>query len=153
VLHNCLGWLPTVSQQPNIRIGVTSKKALKIDGFTLYRDGGRIAVAAAEPAFTATTHDIADPDANGREAIYLVLVSRAGAVTIVKGGDAVLGAGVDPAITADCVAIARVKINHNGTQIFDATTDDLDAAHLTVVYQDMAEALDVASGGMDRYST
>ena len=147
VLHSIIGWMPQVSASPNVRIGTIANTALKIDAFTLYRDGARIPVAAAEPAFTATTHDIADPDSAGREAIYLLLAARNGTVTIVKGTDAVLGAGLDPAITADTVCFARVKINHDGTAIFDATTNPLNAAHLTVAYLDIAEVMDIGGPG------
>lgn len=89
---------------------------------------------AAGTAFTATTHDIADPDANPREAIYVLSANAAGTITITKGATAVEDAAVAPATPAGQVKIGEVKVQHDGTLPFDATTDALNAAHLTVTY-------------------
>lgn len=121
---------------PNFRIGTTSAKALKSDAFSAYLGGVAVPVAAVETAFTATTHDVAAD----KEARFLVCCSRAGVLTLVKGADAVAGASVDPAATADTVVVGRVTIVTVGSA-FDATTDDLDAAHLTVTYEDLGVVL------------
>lgn len=144
-LFDAIGGARLVSGRLNLRQGTIAATALKIDACTVRMNGSNVAVAAAEPAFTATTHDIADPDANGREAIYLVLLARNGTVTIVKGTDAALGAALEPTSSADTMCIGRVKIAHNGTAIFDATTDSLSAAHLTVTYEDRVLPLAYAS--------
>jgi hypothetical protein len=93
--------------------------------------------AATEVAFTATTHDIADPDADGREAYYLLSVAAGSTTcTITKGTTAALGAGAVPATPAGHLAVGYVKVAHDGTAIFDASTDLLSATHLVDTYVD-----------------
>lgn len=124
---------------PNLAIGTSSKAKVKNGADLIWQvDGMRYRIAAdTEHAFTATTHDIADPDAAGREAIYVFSVTAGStACTITKGADAALGAAVAPATPAGHVKVGEVKIAHDGSAIFDATTDDLDAAKLTVTYTD-----------------
>lgn len=98
----------------------------------------RKTAVSAGTAFTATTHDIADPDAAGREAIYVLSIAAGGAITITKGTTAALGAAVAPATPPNEVKLGEVLIAHDGSAIFDATTNDLDAAHLTVTYTSSA---------------
>lgn len=121
---------------PSLAIGTTSKKEVKHATFTTEIRGLTVSVTGAEVAFTATTHDIADPDADPREAYYTISVSSAGTVTITKGATAAADAAVKAAAPAGETVVGWVKIQHDGTAIFDATTNDLDAAHLTVTYED-----------------
>lgn len=124
---------------PGLAIGTSSAAKVKNGNDLIWQiDGMRYRIAAdTEHAFTATTHDIADPDSNGREAIYVFSVAAgATACTITKGDDAALGAGVAPATPAGHVKVGEVKVAHNGSAIFDATTDLLSAAHLTDTYTD-----------------
>jgi hypothetical protein len=122
---------------PTLAIGTVSKKEIKITGaFNVMVDGRTFSEPAQEVAFTATTHDIADPDANPREAYFILSIDGAGAVTITKGSDAAAGLAVLPSTPAGEVRFGYVLIQHDGTLPFDATTNDLDAAHLTVTYTD-----------------
>lgn len=118
---------------PGLAIGASSKAKIKHNELIVQIDGMRYKIAAGEVAFTATTHDIADPDAAGREAIY-VLSASGTAVTITKGATAALLAAVAPATPAGEIYLGQVKVAHDGTAIFDASTDLLDAAHLTDTY-------------------
>lgn len=98
--------------------------------------GIRITVAAGTFAFTATTHDIAANADFSTEAAYLLSVDNAGAKTVTKGadrliGDNQIGAPV-PATPAGDIPVGTVRIRVDaGATPFDATTDNLDAAHLT----------------------
>jgi hypothetical protein len=121
---------------PTLAIGTSSKKDVKFSSFNFRALGFQEAKTGAEVAFTATTHDIADPDALPREAIFVLSIAQGGTVTITKGSDALAGAAVAPATPANECKMGEVLIQHNGTAVFDATTDDLDAAHLTVTYTD-----------------
>lgn len=125
----------TLLSVPSLGIGSTPAN-VATSAFSFRVDGTREdkAAVAAGTAFTATTHDIADPDAEPREAIYVLSVAAGGAITITKGADAAADEAVAPATPADEVKIGEVKIQHDGTAIFDATTDSLAAAHLTVTY-------------------
>lgn len=120
---------------PTLAIGTTSAAKVKYADLIWQIDGMRYRIAAGEVAFTATDHDIADPDTNPREAIY-VLSAGAGAssVTITKGSDAAAGAATAPATPAGHIKFGEVLIQHNGSAIFDASTDELSAAHLTDTY-------------------
>lgn len=127
-----------VLSSPGLQIGTTSKKAVRINATTVYlKDGIFKSKAAAEIAFTATTHDIAANASSVQECIYLLTINAAGTVTITKG-DVATGSGNAkipelPAQT-DCVlGYVRIAVAA-GSTIFDATSDDLDAAHLTVTY-------------------
>jgi hypothetical protein len=125
-----------LTSAPGIAIGSVSKKEILTAAFTVVQNGEARTVASAETAFTATTHDIADPDANPREAYYTLSLKNDDTITITKDADAAEDAAVKgPGVLGELV-IGHVKIQHNGTAIFDATTDDLDAAHLTVTYED-----------------
>lgn len=121
---------------PVLEIGTVAPEEVKHGAFNIRVDGVTETVAAGEEAFTAVTHDIADPDANPREAIYVLSVAAGGAITITKGDTAAAGAAVAPATPAGEVKMGEVLIQHDGSAIFDATTSALDAAHLTVTYTD-----------------
>lgn len=114
---------------PALAIGSSSKAKILNGDFTVVRDGVVSTIASAETAFTATTHDIAD----GKEAIFLVYLNGSNAVTLLKGADA----GADEAVCPDTpdggLKIGEVKISVTGA-IFNASTDDLDSAHITDTY-------------------
>ena len=126
---------------PDLRIGTSAASALKNDAYSLYVGAIRAEQAAGETAFTATTHDIADPDADPREAIFLLSIDNAGAHTITKGADAAADAAVAPSVPAGEEEVGQVLIQHDGTAIFDASTDLLSASHLTVTYTDTIGAM------------
>lgn len=124
-----------IAGNPVLAIGTTANTAIKItNAVHLVIGGALVTVPAQEVAFTATTHDIADPDTDPREAIYLLSADADGAVTITKGDDAAADAAVAPSVPAGEVELGQVLIQHNGSAIFNATTDALNAAHLTVTY-------------------
>lgn len=114
---------------PALAIGSISKAKILNGAFTVVRDGVVSTIAGGETAFTATTHDIAD----GKEAIFLVYLNESNEVTLLKGADA----GADEAVCPDTpdggLKIGEVKISVTGA-IFNASTDDLDAAHITDTY-------------------
>ena len=130
-------------------IGTTKTDVLNAATSVLLRGSGAVTVASAETAFTATTHDIADADANPKEKWYAFSVQADGStITITMGAIAEADLAVKPVAPAGEVVLGWVKIQHNGTAIFDADTDLLDAAHLTVTYEDapiMAAAALVAA--------
>lgn len=114
---------------PALAIGSSSKAKILNGAFTVVRDGVVSTIASTETAFTATAHDIAD----GKEAIFLVYLNGSNAITLLKGADA----GADEAVCPDTpdggLKIGEVKISVTGA-IFNASTDDLDAAHVTDTY-------------------
>jgi len=114
---------------PALAIGSSSKAKVLNGEFTVVRNGVVSTIASAETAFTATTHDIAD----GKEAIFLVYLNGSNAITILKGADADADEAVCPDTPSGGLKIGEVKISVTGA-IFNATTDDLDAAHVTDTY-------------------
>lgn len=114
---------------PALAIGSSSKAKVLNGAFTVVRNGVVSTIAGGETAFTATTHDIAD----GKEAIFLVYLNGSNVVTLLKGADA----GADEAVCPDTpdggLKIGEVKISVTGA-IFNASTDELDAAHITDTY-------------------
>lgn len=79
---------------PTLQIGTGSAAKTKHVDFTYQINGVRIAKASSEITMVG---NIADPDANGREAIYVLSIQTNGTITVTKGADAALGAGVAPA--------------------------------------------------------
>lgn len=120
-----------------LAIGSSSKKAVLIANTVNYLvDGVFCAKTTAEIAFTATTDDIAASAASVQEACYLLCLTSNGTASWVKGAVAT-GAGnaIVPEIPSGKTAIGYVRIAVAvGTTIFNATTDELDAGHLTVTY-------------------
>ncbi|MDD4381732.1 MAG: hypothetical protein PHE21_00070 [Candidatus Dojkabacteria bacterium] len=114
---------------PALAIGSSSKAKILNGAFTVVRDGVVSTIDSAETAFTATTHDIAD----GKEAIFLVYLNGSNAITLLKGDDASADEAVCPDTPSGGLKIGEVKISVTGA-IFNATTDDLDAAHVTDTY-------------------
>jgi len=120
-----------------LAIGTASKAKLLIANTVIFMIAGLYySKATAEVAFTATSMDIAANASSVQEAVYLLSLAANGTATITKGTTAA-GAGnaAIPATPASNVAIgyARVAVAA-GTTPFDASTDELDAAHLTVTY-------------------
>ena len=120
-----------------LAIGSSSKAKVLIASTVNYLIAGTFyAKTTAEVAFTATTHDIAaDADAV-QEAVYLLSLAANGTCTITMGVIA-SGAGnaVIPATPANEVAIGYARIAvAAGATLFNASTDELDAVHLTDTY-------------------
>lgn len=122
-----------------LAIGSTSKAKVKIANTVSYLINGVFkSKTTAEVAFTATTHDIeADAD-EAREACYLLSLDASGTATITMGEVAGPGLSTVPATPANQAAIGYVKLSvAAGSTDFDASTDLLDAAHITDTYVDL----------------
>lgn len=120
-----------------LAIGTSSKAKILIANTVIYLIAGvYYTKTTAEVAFTATAMDIAYSESAVQEAVYLMSLAANGTATITKGVIA-SGAGnaVIPATPASNVAIGYVRVAVAvGTTPFDASTDLLDAGHLTVTY-------------------
>lgn len=118
-------------------IGSSSKKAIKIASTVAYLHAGVFcAKTTAEVAFTATTHDIAANASSVQEAVYLLSLIADGTVTVTMG-EIATGAGNAklPEVPSGKTPFGYVRVAvAAGSTKFDATSDDLDAAHLTVTY-------------------
>ncbi|HYD82731.1 MAG TPA: hypothetical protein VEA63_01740, partial [Opitutus sp.] len=91
-------------------------------------------------AFTATTHDIAANASTVQERVYLYSLNAAGDVTVTPGVVAT-GAGnaAFPATPAGQTPFGALRLAvAAGATPFDATTDELDEAHLTDTYYDLS---------------
>ena len=122
-------------------IGSVSKKTFKQANTVNFLFNGVFAAKTTQAiALTATTHDIAASASSVQEAIYLITYSAADGTTVVTKGDTATGSGaaVYPEIPAASVPVGAVRIAvAAGATSFDATSDDLDAAHLTCTYYDL----------------
>ena len=120
-----------------LAIGSSSKAAVKIANTVTYIHAGLFkSKTTAEVAFTATTHDIAADADTVQEACYLISLAADGTPTMTMGTIA-SGAGnaVVPATPSGKTAIGYVRIAvAAGSTKFDASSDDLDAAHITDTY-------------------
>jgi len=117
---------------PGVSIGSSSKAKVKTNAFDYVKDGVFHTVAAAETAFTATEHDIADKS----EAIFVVSCKLADDSIVITMGDPVLsedGSAVAPATPEGHLKLGEVKIVTDGA-VFDASTTLLDAATLTATF-------------------
>lgn len=118
-------------------IGSTSKKEVKIASTIAYlHDGVFKSKTTAEVGFTATTHDIAPNASAVQEAVYLLCLIADGTPSWVMGTIA-SGAGLAllPEVPSGKTVVGYVRVAvAAGATLFNATTDDLDAAHLTVTY-------------------
>lgn len=127
----------------SLAIGTSAATAIKIaNAAYCLIDGVIVKVAAAEKAFTATTHDVA----NGKFAAFLLSVNSSGVVTITKSDDADTLAEVEiPSLPSGEVALGLVIINPTGTGDFDATSTDLDDATVVpnAVYIDLDKPFDI----------
>lgn len=104
---------------PAVKAGTTDDTTLRNEACTIQiRGSGSISVAAAETAFTATTHDVA----SAKEAYFVLSVQSDGSsITITKGADADVGSAVKPAAPVNEVILGYVLV----AGAFDATTDTL----------------------------
>lgn len=133
-LHDALNY--RLLGTPVLAIGTSSKKTVKSTTAVACINGVLVSVTGAETAFTATTHDIAANADSVQEAVYLAVADSAAAITLVKGETAT-GAGnaLIPECPAGKVALGYVRIAvAAGATPFDASSDDLDAAHITDTY-------------------
>lgn len=116
-----------------LSIGTSSKPKLKVGAVTGWINGVYFAANAQEVAFTGTSHDIAD----GKWSTYRVSIVANGTVTITKAAadyaTRALAIAALPAIPASEVNLGYVIVYTTGA-IFNASTDNLDATHLTVEY-------------------
>lgn len=117
----------------------TDKTKVKITNTTNYvHDGIMLQKTTAAIAFTATTHDITADADSVQERCYLYSIDAAGTVTV-TAGDQATGAGnaVVPATPAGKTPLGYVRLAvAAGSTDFDATTDELDEAHITDTYVD-----------------
>jgi len=124
-----------------LAIGSGSKaKVLIANTITYVIDGVLYQKTTAEIAFTATTHDIAADAGSVQEAVYLYSVDSAGTVTVTKSPTAT-GAGnaAIPATPAGDAPLGYLRLAvAAGATDFDASSDLLDAAHLTDTYVNLA---------------
>ena len=121
-------------------IGSGAKAKVKIANTITYLHNGIFkSKTTAELAFTATSMDIA-PNADAvQEACYLMCLAADGTPSFTMGAIA-SGAGnaVLPEVPADKTPVGYVRIAvEAGATLFNASTDDLDASHLTVTYVDL----------------
>ena len=123
-----------VLSKAGLKIGVGSTTRVEIANNTDYTLNGIVyrIPADQEEAFTATDHDIADGYTN----IFNMSVNAALATTLTIGTPALAGVAPTVAATpAGQLCIGTIQITAVGA-IFNASTDALDAGHLTVVYID-----------------
>ena len=128
---------------PLIVIGTADAAEIKITNIIRCIVAAALSVlelAAAEHAFTATTHDIAANANTAQERWYLLSTTDGITVVVTAGTIADEDAGVPPAVPADAAPIGLVRVVvAKGATPFNATTDLLSASHLTVTFQDLAQ--------------
>lgn len=122
-----------------IGIGTTSKAKVKVLTQIDFLYHGKLKSVAAntEVAFTATTDDITADATTDQDRTYL-LVSNGTITKLVAGVQADTGLSEDPseALIGDNTVLGRIVLTvGNGSTDFDASTDLLDAAHITDVYE------------------
>lgn len=121
----------------------TSKPTVKIANTVTFLIAGVFkSKTTADTAFTATTHDITALAGSVQEAVYLVSLNASGTVTLTKGTTATgAGTALVPATPTGNAVVGHVRVAVDaGATDFDASSDDLDAAHLTVTYTDLAHS-------------
>lgn len=127
---------------PLLAEGTSSKKEVKITNAVVFMGNNAVAAedAAAEHAFTTTTDDIAADADTPQERWYLYSSVDGATVVVTPGTIAAEGAAGPPAIPSNAAAygLARIVVEAGATP-FDATSDDLDATHLTVTYFDLEQ--------------
>ena len=119
-----------------LAIGSSSKKAVLIANTVSYFNAGAIKnKTTAEVAFTATTHDITADAGAAQERWYLLALAANGTPSITAGVQGAVGSGTYPVTPSGETPIGLVRLEiAAGSTIFDATTDDLDEAHITDNY-------------------
>lgn len=122
---------------PTVAIGSSSAAKVKTSAFDVIRNGVTYTIDAAETAFTATVHDIAD----GYGAVYNIYLDEDNAIKILMGTATLLGTGaVCPATPEGGLKIGEVKVVTAGA-IFDASTTLLSADTVTDTYASKTDAL------------
>lgn len=137
-LVSALGY--SAFSKAGLAIGSGSKaKVLITNTVNFTNNGVMLQKATAEIAFTATTHDIPANADSVQEACYLLSLNSSGTATLTMGTIATgSGNAVVPACPAGNTPIGYVRIAiAAGATPFDASTDLLDAAHITDTYVDM----------------
>ena len=138
---------------PGLAIGSGSKKKVLVGNTFLFWDSASTLPkkkTTAEIDFTATTHDVVANGSAAQERWYLFSIVAAGTVTITVGGaSAAVGAATFPATPAGGTPIGAMRIEvAAGATDFDATTDELDEAHITDEYYNfvgVANPLDLST--------
>ena len=123
---------------PTLAIGSSAPKKVKNSAFDVVRDGVISTVASTETDFTAIDDDLVD----GYGAVYLVYLTAANVITILKGTSTLLGASaVCPATPSGGMKIGEVKLVASG-DTFDATTDSLADTWITDTYTNKLEVFE-----------
>ena len=140
-LDMILDFVANMSVAGTIGIGTTSKAKVKVLTAInfLYHGEPKTIAANTEVAFTATTDDITAHATVDQDRTYL-LVSNGTTHKLVAGVQANTGLSEDPseALIGDNTVLGRVVLtNAAGVTVFDATTDELDEAHITDVYENI----------------
>lgn len=120
-------------------IGSSSKAKVKIANTVTYLHNGIFkSKTTAEVAFTATDHDIVADSDTIQERKYLLCLAADGTPSIVAGDQADNGESLLPEIPSGVTVIGYVLLQiAAGSTDFDATTDELDEAHITDTYVDL----------------
>ena len=140
----------SILSSPGLAIGTGSKaKVLIANTVTFLSDGVFKSKTTAEVAFTATDHDIPANASTVQEAVYALSIAGDGTVTITMGTIATgSGNAQPPAIPNGNALLGYVRIAvAAGATPFDASTDLLDAAHITDTYINAALPHDGATLG------
>lgn len=121
-----------------LAIGSGSKAKVLIANTTSFLYNGIFgSKTTAEVAFTATTHDIPANAASVQEAMYLLSFSDVSGTPVLTMGTIASGAGNAklPEIPAAHTPVGAVRIAiAAGATAFDASSDNLDAGHITDTY-------------------
>lgn len=128
-----------------LRIGQVSKtKVNNANSLVCAVNGQFVTVTTADTfLFTATTHDIPANASTVQEAMYVFTIDDQGAGHVYMGeiatgsGNAKLPNYEDLPEDEAIVGALRLAVSAGATS-FDATTDELDEAHLTDTYYDYA---------------
>lgn len=138
-LDMILDFVANMCTAGTVGIGTASKAKVKVLTAIsfMYHGVPKKIAAATEVAFTATTDDITADADTVQERTYL-LVSNGTTNKLVAGDQADTGLSQDPseALIGDNAVVGRVVLQiAAGSTDFDASTDLLDAAHITDVYE------------------
>lgn len=138
-LHDVL--LNHAKTAAGLTIGSSDPAKVKIANTVTFLIGGVFkSKTTAEVAFTATTHDIAPHATLVKECVYLLSLKADGTAIITKGVIATgAGTALIPSTPASQAAIGHVRVAvAAGATLFDASSDALNAGHLTVTYTDVS---------------
>lgn len=119
---------------PGLAIGSSSKAKVLTAAFNYTINGTNYQKASVETAFTATTHDITHNAGGARERFYLYSINAAGTITVTAGTQGAVGSGTIPSLPSGECPIGLLRLEVNTSTDFDASTDLLDAGHITDEY-------------------